>query len=215
MARPYLIGLTGNIACGKSTVLRELKRLGAAVLDADKVAHRAMRRGTAVHRAVVSAFGKGVLRPDGEIDRRALGEIVFADPQALARLEAIVHPAVLAYTEEWLAKVPEEVAVVDAIKLIESGIADRCDEIWVVTCPEEEQLRRLMEYRGLSREEALLRIRAQPPQEEKVARADVVIDNSGRPEEARAQVRAAWAAVQRRRLSKTRSGSPPGGEGAG
>ncbi len=215
MSRPYLIGLTGNIACGKSTVLRELGRLGAAVLDADEVAHRAMRRGTAVHRAIVAAFGKGILRPDGEIDRRALGEIVFADPQALARLEAIVHPAVLACTEEWLAQVREEVAVVDAIKLIEAGIADRCDEVWVVTCPEEEQLRRLMEYRGWSREEALLRIRAQPPQEEKVARADVVIDNRGTPEEARAQVRSAWAAMQKRRLARTRSGSPSGGGGGG
>lgn len=216
MTRPYLIGLTGNIACGKSTVLRELHRLGAAVLDADQVAHRAMQRGTKVYEDIVAAFGMGILRPDGEIDRRVLGGIVFSDPKALARLEAIVHPAVLACTEEWLAGVREEVAVVDAIKLIESGMADRCDEVWVVTCPEEGQLRRLMEYRGLSREEALLRIRAQPPQGEKVARADVVIDNSGRPEEARARVRAAWAAMQeRRRLLRTRSGSRSGGEGAG
>ncbi|MGB9724051.1 MAG: dephospho-CoA kinase [Chloroflexia bacterium] len=199
MARPYLIGITGNIACGKSTVLRELRRLGAAVLDADQVAHRTMRRGTEVHRAIVAAFGAGILGPDGEIDRRALGEIVFADPAALARLEAIVHPAVLAYTEEWLAGVREEVAVVDAIKLIEAGIAERCDEVWVVTCPEAEQLRRLISYRGWSREEALRRIRAQPPQEEKVARADVVIDNSGTMEKVLAQVRAAWAAMQSRR----------------
>ena len=199
MARPYLIGITGNIACGKSTVLRELRRLGAAVLDADQVAHRTMRRGTEVHRAIVAAFGAGILGPDGEIDRRALGEIVFADSAALARLEAIVHPAVLAYTEEWLAGVREEVAVVDAIKLIEAGIAERCDEVWVVTCPEAEQLRRLISYRGWSREEALRRIRAQPPQEEKVARADVVIDNSGTMEKVLAQVRAAWAAMQSRR----------------
>ncbi len=215
MVPPYLIGLTGNIACGKSTVLRELKRLGAAVLDADEVAHRAMRQGTEVHRAIVAAFGEGILKPDGEIDRRALGEIVFADPPALARLEAIVHPAVLAYTGQWLVQVREEVAVVDAVKLIEAGIADRCDEVWVVTCPEEEQLRRLMEYRGWSRQEALLRIRAQPSQEEKVARADVVIDNSGRTEETRAQVRSAWGAMQKRRLARTRSGSLSGGEGAG
>jgi len=199
MARPYRIGLTGNIACGKSTVLRELKRLGAATLDADQVAHRAMRRGTAVYRAVVAAFGEDILGPEGEIDRRTLGKIVFADPAALARLEAIVHPAVLAYTEEWLENVREEVAVIDAIKLFEAGIAERCDEVWVVICPQEEQLRRLVEYRGLSREEALLRIHAQPPQEEKAARADEVIDNSGTPEETLAQVRAAWARMQKRR----------------
>jgi len=199
MARPYRIGLTGNIACGKSTVLRELKRLGAATLDADQVAHRAMRRGTAVYRAVVAAFGEDILGPEGEIDRRTLGKIVFADPAALARLEAIVHPAVLAYTGEWLENVREEVAVIDAIKLFEAGIAERCDEVWVVICPQEEQLRRLVEYRGLSREEALLRIHAQPPQEEKAARADEVIDNSGTPEETLAQVRAAWARMQKRR----------------
>ena len=199
MARPYRIGLTGNIACGKSTVLRELKRLGAATLDADQVAHRAMRRGTAVYRAVVAAFGEDILGPEGEIDRRTLGKIVFADPAALARLEAIVHPAVLAYTGEWLENVREEVAVIDAIKLFEAGIAERCDEVWVVICPQEEQLRRLVEYRGLSREEALLRIHAQPPQEEKAAQADEVIDNSGTPEETLAQVRAAWARMQKRR----------------
>jgi len=199
MSPPYLIGLTGNIACGKSTVLRELRRLGAATLDADLVAHQVMQPGTPAHAAIARAFGLGVLGPSGEIDRPALGATVFDDPTALARLEAIVHPAVLAHTWEWLAGVTAEVAVIDAIKLIEAGMADRCDEVWVVTCPEGEQVRRLMEYRGLSHEEALLRIRAQPPQAEKVARADVVIDNSGQPEQVRARVRAAWRAMQRRR----------------
>ncbi len=199
MPRPYLIGVTGNIACGKSTVLQELRRLGAATLDADVIAHEVMRAGTEVHRAIVEAFGRQILDPDGEIDRRVLGGIVFADPEALARLERIVHPAVLEVTWAWLEQVQEEVAAIDAIKLIESGMADHCDEVWVVTCPEEEQLRRLTVYRGLSRSEALARIWAQPPQEEKVARADVVIDNSGSREETRRQVRAAWAAMQERR----------------
>lgn len=203
MSRPYLIGLTGNIACGKSTVLRELRRLGAAVLDADAVAHRVVQPGTPACAAVVAAFGPAVLAPSGEIDRRALGELVFRDPAALARLEEIVHPAVLAYTWEWLGGLTAEVAVVDAIKLVEAGMADRCDEVWVVTCPQEEQVRRLMRYRGLSRDEALVRILAQPPQEEKVARADVVIDNRGRLEEVRAQVRAAWKATQRRRTQNS------------
>jgi len=197
MKRPYRIGLTGNIACGKSTVVQELQRLGAAVLDADAVAHEVMRAGTAVHAAVVAAFGPGIQTPDGEIDRRALGAIVFADPEALARLEAIVHPAVVAYAEEWLAGVTAEVAVIDAIKLIEAGIADRCDAVWVVTCPPEEQARRLQRYRGLSWEEAWLRIRAQPPQEEKVARAGVVIDNGGPISRMRAQVRAAYRRLAR------------------
>jgi dephospho-CoA kinase len=196
MNPPYRIGLTGNIACGKSTVLEELRRLGAATFDADAVAHRVMRAGTPIHAAIVAAFGPGILAPDGEIDRRALGAIVFSDAVALARLEALVHPAVLARTQEWLAGATAAVAVVDAIKLIEAGIADQCDEVWVVTCPPEEQARRLMEYRDMGVEEAWKRIRAQLPQEEKVARADVVIDNSGPPARTRAQVRAAWRRVQ-------------------
>lgn len=199
MNRPYQIGLTGNIACGKSTVLQELERLGAAVLDADAVAHQAMRSGTAVHAAIIAAFGLDILDAAGEIDRRALGAIVFRDPAALAQLEAIVHPAVVAYTEEWLGGLKSEVAVIDAIKLIEAGIADRCDEVWVVTCPPEEQVRRLQAYRGLSEEEAWTRIRAQPPQQEKVDRADVVIDNSGSIGRTRAQVRSAYRRRARHR----------------
>ena len=192
MTPRYRIGLTGNIACGKSTVLQELARLGAAVLDADAVAHEVMRPGRPAHAAVVAAFGPGILAADGEIDRRALGAIVFSDAAALARLEAIVHPAVVAYTEEWLAGVTAEVAVIDAIKLFEAGMAGRCDEVWVVTCPPEERARRLQAYRGLSEEEAWARIRAQPPEEEKVARADVVIDNSGPVSRTLAQVRVAY-----------------------
>lgn len=198
MTRPYVIGLTGNIACGKSTVLRELARLGAATLDADAVAHACMRRGRPAYEAIVATFGRGILAADGEIDRRALGRVVFADPAALARLEAIVHPAVVDYTWKWLDTVAEEVAVIDAVKLFEAGMAERCDEVWVVTCPQEEQVRRLMRYRGYSEEEAWQRIRAQPPQEEKAAQADVVIENSGSVAELRAQVRAAWEQVQRR-----------------
>lgn len=203
MTRPYLIGLTGNIACGKSTVLRELKRLGAATLDADAVVHELMRRGRPAYAAIVAAFGPEIVGPDGEIDRRALGRKVFSDAAALARLEAILHPAVLEHTWKWLATVRAEVAVVDAVKLIEAGMADRCDEVWVVTCPGEEQVRRLVRYRRHSLEEAHQRIRAQPPQEEKAARADVVIDNSGTRERVRAQVRSAWDQMQQRRLTRS------------
>jgi dephospho-CoA kinase len=195
--RPYLIGLTGNIGCGKSAVLQELQRLGAAVLDADAVVHELLRSGTPVHAAVVAAFGPGILASGGEIDRRALGAIVFSDPAALARLEALVHPAALARTREWLAGVEVAVAAVDAIKLIEAGLADECDEVWVVTCPPEEQARRLVRNRGLSADEAWERIRAQPSQEEKVARADVVIDNSGTRAQLLARVRAAWRRIRR------------------
>ena len=197
LGKKCIIGLTGNIATGKSEVRRMLERLGAYAIDADALAHEVMRRGTPVWEAVVREFGSRILRPDGEIDRPRLGSIVFADPAALARLEAIVHPAVIARTEELIRQAQEPVVVVEAIKLLESGMGERlCDSVWVVTCPREQQVARLMRSRGLSREEALLRINAQPSQEEKIARADVVIDNSGSLDDTWQQVRAAWERIQ-------------------
>lgn len=195
---PSIIGLTGNIATGKSTVARMLRDLGATVIDADRVAHEVMRAGTPIHQAVVEAFGPQVLRPDGEIDRARLGAMVFSDPQALARLEAIVHPAVLEEVARRIAAAPTPIVVVEAIKLIESGMAEGLDALWVTTCPFEEQVRRLMADRGLTRQEAELRVRAQPPQEAKIARADVVISTDGSLEETRAQVEAAWQALMER-----------------
>lgn len=192
---PYIIGLTGNIATGKSTVARMLSDLGATVIDADRVAHEVMRAGTPVHRAVVEAFGPEILRPDGEIDRARLGARVFSDPQALAQLEAIVHPAVLEEVARRIAAAPTPVVVVEAIKLIESGLAEAFDALWVTTCSFEEQVRRLMADRGLSRQDAQQRVHAQPPQEAKIARADVVISTNGSLEETRAQVEAAWRAL--------------------
>ena len=193
--RPYLLGLTGNIACGKSTVLAQLAGYGADVIDADRVVHELQRPGEPVWAAIKEAFGPGVLTPEGTIDRRALGAIVFADPAALARLEALTHPAVGAWIMGRLAESRARVAVIDAIKLFEGGLAGHCDQVWVVTCTPEQQLARLMARNGFGEEEARRRIAAQPSQAEKVARADVVIDNSGTLEELRAQVAAAWAAL--------------------
>ncbi len=187
-----LVGLTGNIATGKSTVARMLADLGATVIDADRVAHEVMQAGTPVHAAVVEAFGPDILGPDGEIDRGRLGAIVFSDPAALRRLEAIVHPAVGEEVARRSAAAPTPVVVVEAIKLIESGMARACHSLWVTTCPFEEQVRRLMADRGMSREEGERRIRAQPPQEEKLAQADVIIRTDTTLEETRAQVEEAW-----------------------
>ncbi len=194
-ARPYVIGLTGNIACGKSLVLRTLAELGAETIDADQVAREVMSRESAVLAEVARAFGPEVMNPDGSLDRRALARIVFSDPQQLARLEAIVHPPVVELIRRRLAESRSPVVVIDAIKLFEASLASDCDEVWVVTCTPEQQLARLMARDRISQEEALLRIRAQPPQEEKVRRADRVIDNSGTIEDTIAQVRAAWAAL--------------------
>jgi len=195
--KKYLIGLTGNIATGKSAVLRMLKGLGARVIDADALAHRLMIKGTPVWQAILDEFGEGILGPGGEIDRGKLGAVVFADAEALRRLEAIVHPAVTARVDELIRQATEAVVVVEAIKLIEAGWHRTCDALWVVTCPEEQQLERLMRARKLSREEALLRIEAQPPQEDKVALADVVIDNSGTLKETEKQVKREWEKVER------------------
>uniref|UniRef100_A0A831TGM9 Dephospho-CoA kinase n=2 Tax=Thermorudis TaxID=1649508 RepID=A0A831TGM9_9BACT len=193
--RPYVIGLTGNIACGKSLVLRALAELGAETIDADQVAREVMSRGSPVLEDVVRAFGPEVMNPDGNLDRRALARIVFSDPEQLARLESIVHPSVVELIRQRVAESRSPVVVIDAIKLFEAGLAGDCDEVWVVTCKPEQQLARLMARDRIGEEEALLRIRAQPPQEEKVRRADRVIDNSGAIEETIAQVRAAWEAL--------------------
>jgi dephospho-CoA kinase len=193
--RPFLIGLTGNIGTGKSTVAEMVADLGAETIDADKVAHGVMRPGTEAYHRIVEAFGARVLTPDGRIDRKALGAIVFSDPPALARLEAIVHPATLQAIDRRIAATTADVVVVEAIKLIESGLADRCDSVWAVTCRREQQIERLVRHRGLSREEARQRVDAQPPQDEKVDWADVVIDNSGSLATTREQVEAAWDEV--------------------
>lgn len=195
--RPLLIGLTGNIGTGKSTVAAMLARLGAETIDADKVAHETMRAGTPAHARVVETFGSQVLAPDGEIDRKRLGGIVFADSAALARLEAIVHPATLEAIRVHIAATSASVVVVEAIKLIEAGMADGCDSVWVTTCRKQQQVQRIMETRGLSRDEAEQRVRAQPPQEQKIACADVVIDTSGTLGWTQQQVRTAWEGLTR------------------
>jgi dephospho-CoA kinase len=192
---PYRIGLTGNIATGKTTVGRMLEALGAERIDADKVAHAVMAPGGAAYQPVVAAFGPEILTPSGSIDREALGAIVFSDPAALRKLEALVHPAVIQAVDAQVASTEARVVVVEAIKLLESGMAEAYDAIWVSTCPEAIQCERLMRLRGLSREAALTRIAAQPPQAEKLARADVVIHTDGSLERTRRQILAAWHAL--------------------
>ena len=187
-----LIGLTGNIACGKSAVLRQLHDLGAYTIDADSLIHDILRRDGAAFAPVVAEFGDEIVGEDGEIDRRALGRLVFSDPARLRRLEEIEHPIVRRIIEERVREAREPVVALDAIKLIESGWADKCDMVWVVTCRREQQLERLMQRRGYPQQEAEMRVDAQSPQEDKVARADVVIDNSGMMGETIRQVRQAW-----------------------
>lgn len=192
--RKVIIGLTGNIGTGKSTVLAYLAGKGALVIDADKLAHRAIEPGMPGHAAVAAAFGPEVVQADGSIDRAALGRIVFSSAARLAELEAIVHPAVFALAREVIAASDAPVAVVEAIKLLEAGNLRRlCQEIWVVTSLPAVQMRRLMESRGMSAEEAQRRMAAQSPQEEKVRQATRVIANDGSLDELHAALDAAWA----------------------
>ena len=195
----YLIGLTGNIGTGKSTVARMLADLGAMVLDADALVHDLQRKGTPAYGAIVAEFGPGILRADGEIDRPALGAIVFDDPSRLRALEAIVHPAVAVESARRLSEAATDVVVYEAIKLIEAGRHAMCDAVWVVTAPREVQVERLMRDRVMSESEASRRIDAQPPPEEKLKHATVVIDNGGSLAATRAQVERAYAAIRLKR----------------
>ncbi len=187
-----LIGLTGNIACGKSLVSSMLKNLGAEVIDADRIVHELMVPEAEVWRRIVGEFGTEMLTPDGQIDRRKLGDVVFANPEDMLRLERIIHPAVFLRLDEEIAKSNAQVVVIEAIKLIEGGIAERCDSVWVVTCPYDQQVTRLVKGRRLTEREARVRIEAQAPPEEKLRHADVVIDNSGTPEDTWKQVQESW-----------------------
>lgn len=192
---PYLVGLTGNIATGKSAVARLLAELGACIIDADQVAHEVMQPGGPAYDAVVAAFGPEILAASGAIDRARLGDIVFRDPAALRRLEAAVHPATIAEVTRRIAQATEAVVVVEAIKLIEAGMHHGCDALWVVTAPRLLQIERLVAMRGLAGKEAVLRVDAQPPQAEKAALADLIIVNDGNLETLRAKVEAAWAKI--------------------
>jgi dephospho-CoA kinase len=197
------VGLTGGIATGKSTVAAILRGLGCHLLEADKIAHHLIQPGAAAHDEVVREFGRGILTPDGHVDRAKLGGIVFADPKRLARLNAIVHPLVLAEQDRELAAIqrsePQAIAVVEAALLIEAGYTDRLDYLIVTWCTPEQQLARLTQAgtgRGLTIEQARQRIAAQMPLEEKRRLADAVIDCSGTLEHSREQTIALFARLK-------------------
>lgn len=188
----FVIGLTGNIATGKSVVRKMLEHLGAYGIDADALGHRAIARGSPGYQPIVQAFGRWILDPDEQVDRVKLGRIVFGDPQALALLEGIVHPLVSQAIDVIIRRASQKVVVVEAIKLLEAGIGKDCDSIWVSYTPAEVQLVRLIQNRRLSEVEARQRINTQPPQNRKTAAANVVIKNIGTFEDTWRQVVAAW-----------------------
>jgi dephospho-CoA kinase len=191
----YVIGLTGNIATGKSVARKMLEHLGAFTVDADAFAHQAMAKGGPAYAAVVKTFGDWLLTPEAEINRAYLGRVVFTEAAALAKLETIIHPFVGQAIDILIKRSTAPVAVIEAIKLIESGLAQDCDSLWVVHVPEPVQEARLISKRKLSEAEAALRIAAQAPQAEKVKAAAVVIDNSGTFEDTWTQVQAAFTQI--------------------
>ncbi len=191
----YVIGLTGNIATGKSVVRRMLEHLGAYTIDADALSHRAISKGAPGYQPVLSTFGKWLVGKDGEIDRKKLGNLVFNDPEALTQLEDIIHPLVYQATGILIQRAAQHVIVVEAIKLLEGKLRGVCDSIWVTNAPEEVQAERLIRKRGLSRDQALERVRMQSAQSDKVSAANVVIKNTGSYEDLWKQVSAAWKKI--------------------
>jgi dephospho-CoA kinase len=191
----FVIGLTGNIATGKSVVRRMLEHLGAYTIDADALSHRAIAKGAPGYQPVVDTFGKYILDATGEIDRAKLGRLVFSDPDALQILEEIVHPLVEQAADLMIRRATQHIIVIEAIKLLEGNLAGQCDSIWATHSPESVQKTRLMKKRGMSEHQAILRIQTQPSQELKTAAASVVIQNAGSFEDTWKQVVAAWKVI--------------------
>ena len=189
----FLLGLTGNIACGKSSVGRMLAdRYGADYVDADRLVHQLYAAGTPETQAIAERFGLDLLTADGTIDRRRLGDRVLGDPAALRELEAILNPGVRQAIESRIATSTAGVVVLDAIRLIEAGLAERCDAVWVVVCDPQAQVERLQQSRGFTPEQAALRVASQGAQEDKARHATMVIRNEGSIDDLSRAVDEAW-----------------------
>ena len=203
-----VIGLTGGIGSGKSTVAGFLAGLGATVIDVDKVWHEALKPDTEIWQKIVAAFGTEILTPSREIDRKKLGKIVFGNPEALARLNNIVHPwmykTVKAQLGEYrrrgvkvvVLELPLLVEVPLSMRAGEPSLSDEVDEVWVTVAPESTVLRRLKDKSGLSEPEALARIRSQLPSEERIKHADVIIDTDCSLNELEVKVRELWQKLE-------------------
>lgn len=188
----YIIGITGNIATGKSLVRKMLEHKGAYTIDADGLAHQVMAPKAPAFRPVVEWFGRWIIGQDGRIDRTRLGTVTFSHPVALRTLEKITHPIIGKAIDTLIARSEHKIIVVEAIKLLESDLAEKIDAVWVVDAEPKMQLVRLMQKRGLTQDEAVRRIRVQNPQSEKIEKANVVITNNGDVNATWAQVQAEW-----------------------
>ena len=196
-----VIGLTGGILSGKSTVANMLKKLGATFIDADKVGHEAYRPDTETWREVVAAFGESILQPNREIDRRKLAQIVFGDPQALQKLNGIMHPRMFQTMKLQIEALRREgktdALVLEAAILIEAKWTPLVDQVWVTSAPEEVVIQRLVNRNGLSEEQARARIRSQLSNAERARHADVVIDTNCTLAEVEDKVTKLWSALKK------------------
>lgn len=214
-ARQLVIGVTGNIACGKSAVMRRLAERGVVGFDGDVVYRDMIQPGMPLLRAIADRFGASVIGIDGSLDRRALGAIVFSNPAALADLDDIVRPWI---APEMIRRARESgapVVALDAVKLFESGLSAACDETWAVTCPEETQIVRLMARNGVDRNEAMRRIAAQSPQSEKTALADCLVHNDGTLDDLNARVDLLLDRLVAQHESRIAQGASGKGDAAG
>jgi dephospho-CoA kinase len=190
-----VIGLTGGIGSGKSTVSRLLAELGAVIIDADKVGHEAFKPDTELWREIVTTFGQQVLTPVGEIDREKLGAIVFDDPESLAQLNRIMHSRMYDIVKGQLEQYRQQgvpVVVLEAALLLEADWTAQVEEVWVTVAPEATVIKRLMERTGLSEAQSLARIHAQISNEDRIKQADVVIDTDCSLDELKAKVEGLW-----------------------
>ncbi len=194
-----VIGLTGGIGSGKSTVAQFLAELGAVIVDADKVGHGILKPGSEVWQQVVNAFGKQILTADGSIDRARLGKVVFSNDEARARLNRIMHPPITEMVKEQLEKYRQQgasVVVLEAPLLLEAGWQSLVDEVWVTIASEATVIERTKRRSGLSEEEIRARLRSQLGPEERIQYADVVIDTDCHLNELKAKVRELWAGLR-------------------
>ena len=191
----FVIGLTGGIGTGKTQVSKILEELGAKIINADLLGHETYRPDTDGWREIAAQFGEGVLTPGGEVDRKALGAVVFSDAEALRRLNAIVHPRIYALVRQRLAGLADEgqsVAVVEAALLVEAGWTDAADEVWVTVSGQRDVVKRLRARDGLDEAAVARRVRSQMGQDERLRHADAVIENDGTLTQLRESVQELW-----------------------
>lgn len=208
-SRPYVIGLTGGIASGKSGVSNWFEELGALVIDADLIGHGIYKKGKPCHKLLVDKFGEGILAEDGEIDRKKLGAIVFRDRNQLEKLNTTVWPEMLKDILEIIRKASQDVVVIDAAILLQAEWQNHCHEVWTTLVPKEEAVKRLIERNGMSEEQALMRIQAQPSSSTYVGAANVVLSTLWSKDYTRMQVRRAWDLLRTRMAAQPKEEACP------